>query len=113
MRGVLTRLILLVALFMGSIHSPVVAHEDGEHRAVSLAENDQHLVVDLTDDHMAPQSQDGFGDATHHHHCPAGLTVVVAPVIALSLPSKCLDHASSAATMESRAQAPPFVPPVA
>ncbi len=113
MRGFLTVLFLVFALVVGSIHSPALAHDEGDHHVVTMSMADLHHEADAMDDHHAPHSQDRAGDALHHHHCPAGLSVAVPAVDALALRSKGLIHVSRVAILLSRVQAPPFEPPVA
>jgi hypothetical protein len=105
------RLILVLALVVGTFHAPAIAHSEPEHHH---AEHGKTSAPDvLADDSGGPESSPDTGDSVHHHHCPAAVAAKTASMTNALLAGSSLRPAHRTAALSSFSQAPPTEPPPA
>lgn len=110
-KHVFARLILVLALVVGTLHAPAIAHSEPEHHHVEHGETSVPDV--LVDDSRGLESSPDTGDSVHHHHCPAAVAAKTASMANALLAGSSLRPAYRTAALSSFSQAPPTEPPAA
>ncbi len=118
MGALVIRMFVVIALLVASMMSPAIAHAGGQD-VVYLSESAQvDLDFDhdgIRDGHQADRSSGGdSGNVLPHHHCTAGLALIVPEATLGVMPDRVsMFRPLLVAILASWQSAPPIPPPAA